>query len=165
MTSKRNFPESSMERWRCLHLRSLSHFCLRSVITFIFQSHMKVALFPLIEVCVWFTREKKIEKELLKTKEDREELEQQLKEAIHQKLLLSEQLDDWQVISTTVSKLHLCALLVGAGWAPTRREQKRICFNYDLIVFSTLSNQVIWWGNLEDWGEKLKSVSHNLARP
>lgn len=41
-------------------------------------------------------REKKIEKELLKTKEDREELEQQLKEAIHQKLLLSEQLDDWQ---------------------------------------------------------------------
>ena len=37
------------------------------------------------------------EKELIKTKEDREELDQQLKEAIHQKLLLSKQLDDWQV--------------------------------------------------------------------
>ena len=36
-------------------------------------------------------------KELMKTKEDTEELEQQLKEAINQKLLLSEQLDDWQV--------------------------------------------------------------------
>ena len=42
-------------------------------------------------------REKKISVELQRTKEDREELDQQLKEAIHQKLLLSEQLEDWQV--------------------------------------------------------------------
>ena len=42
-------------------------------------------------------REKKISMELQRTKEDREELDQQLKEAIHQKLLLSEQLEDWQV--------------------------------------------------------------------
>lgn len=41
-------------------------------------------------------REKRTAKELMKTKEDTEELEHQLKEAIHQKLLLSEQLDDWQ---------------------------------------------------------------------
>lgn len=41
-------------------------------------------------------REKKISVELQRTKEDREELDQQLKEAIHQKLLLSEQLEDWQ---------------------------------------------------------------------
>ena len=38
--SKRNFPESSMERWRCLQLLSISqlnvlHFCLRSVFTFL----------------------------------------------------------------------------------------------------------------------------------
>ena len=33
----------------------------------------------------------------MKTKKDTEELEHQLKEAINQKLLLSEQLDDWQV--------------------------------------------------------------------
>ena len=57
-----NFPESSMERWCCLHPRSQSqwkftlvcfcsisqlnvlHFCLRSVFTFSFQGHMKVAL-------------------------------------------------------------------------------------------------------------------------
>ena len=66
MTSNRNadrFPESSTERWRCLHPRSLSqwkfafvcfcsisqlnglHFCLRSVFTFIFQGHRKVALY------------------------------------------------------------------------------------------------------------------------
>lgn len=41
-------------------------------------------------------REKRIAKELVRTKEDREELDHQLKEAIHQKLLLSEQLEDWQ---------------------------------------------------------------------
>ena len=61
MTSKRNFPESSIERC-CLHPSSLSqwkfalicfcsisqlnvlHFCLRPIFTFIFQSHVKVAL-------------------------------------------------------------------------------------------------------------------------
>lgn len=36
----------------------------------------------------------------MRTKEDREELDHQLKEAIHQKLLLSEQLEDWQVGGT-----------------------------------------------------------------
>ena len=69
MTSKQNFPESSMER-RCLHPpRSLLkpkkfalvcfcsrselnvlHFCLRSVFTFIFQGHMKVALLRLVSI-------------------------------------------------------------------------------------------------------------------
>ena len=61
MMSKQSFPESSMERWLCLHpclLRQWRfmlvcfclipikcfHFCLRSVFTFIFQGHVKIAL-------------------------------------------------------------------------------------------------------------------------
>ena len=32
----------------------------------------------------------------MRSKEDREELDQQLKEAIHQKIRLSKQLEDWQ---------------------------------------------------------------------
>lgn len=49
-------------------------------------------------MCVF--REEKIAKELVRTKEDREELDHQLKEAIQQKLLLSKQLEDWQVSFT-----------------------------------------------------------------
>lgn len=53
-----------------------------------------------MSICFNFFREKKIAKELVKTKEDREELDHQLKEAIQQKLLLSKQLEDWQVSVT-----------------------------------------------------------------
>ncbi|XP_078363042.1 uncharacterized protein LOC144647159 [Oculina patagonica] len=41
-------------------------------------------------------REKNIAKELKQSKEDREELDHQLKEAIQQKIRLSKQLEDWQ---------------------------------------------------------------------
>lgn len=41
-------------------------------------------------------REKRIATELMRSKEDREELDKQLKEAIEQKISLSKQLEDWQ---------------------------------------------------------------------
>lgn len=45
---------------------------------------------------VFVFREKTIAKELKQSKEDRDELDHQLKEAIEQKIKLSKQLEDWQ---------------------------------------------------------------------
>ena len=44
----------------------------------------------------FFFREKSIAKELKQSKEDRDEIHHQLKEAIEQKIELSKQLEDWQ---------------------------------------------------------------------
>jgi len=41
-------------------------------------------------------REKSVANELKQSKEDRDELDHQLKEAIEQKIKLSKQLEDWQ---------------------------------------------------------------------
>jgi len=70
-----------------IFVQLLGHFCIAQ---FIYKTLRLTSGF-----CDF--REKKISMELQRTKEDREELDQQLKEAIHQKLLLSEQLEDWQV--------------------------------------------------------------------
>ena len=45
---------------------------------------------------LFFFREKSIAKELKQSKEDRDEIHHQLKEAIEQKIELSKQLEDWQ---------------------------------------------------------------------
>lgn len=45
---------------------------------------------------VFVSREKSIAKELKQSKEDRDELDHQLREAIEQKIKLSKQLEDWQ---------------------------------------------------------------------
>lgn len=45
---------------------------------------------------VFVFREETLAKELKQSKEDRDEIDHQLKEAIEQKIKLSKQLEDWQ---------------------------------------------------------------------
>lgn len=54
-------------------------------------------LFPENKPYVVFVfREETLTKELKQSKEDRDEIDHQLKEAIEQKIKLSKQLEDWQ---------------------------------------------------------------------
>jgi len=54
-------------------------------------------LFPENKPYVVFVfREETLAKELKQSKEDRDEIDHQLKEAIEQKIKLSKQLEDWQ---------------------------------------------------------------------